>query len=139
MAYDLATISKNEPLPNGGILLTVRFTGPGAEVPVERTINLGRDTTAQSVKQWAQDQVAELNSQRTLGQVAGLQVAQTINLTAISPPAPTAKQLFAIEVQKLRQMQNATALGMTGPFDLAAQKASVQTTLTANPSFIDVF
>jgi hypothetical protein len=57
------------------------------------------------------------------------------------PPPPTPKDKFAADVKTLKQMAAAISLGVLSASDSAylALKTSVTTTLTANPSWVDVF
>lgn len=141
MAYNLATITKNEPLPEGRIRLFVSFSGNAGEPPVERDIYLDGSTTALSLKQWAIGQAAALNSARNIGRAAGLQPGQAVDLTAIVTPAPTAKETFISDVTLLSQMDRAVKLTVktTADSDYTAQLTKVKNALSSNPGWIDAF
>lgn len=110
-AFVTATILQNEPLPDGRFKLTVRFTGNAGEPPIVREVYLDGGSTGIWLRQWAIDQAAALNSVRTLGRGAALQVGQTVDLTAITSPAPTAKQTWFADLSRLRALQVAIAAG----------------------------
>lgn len=139
--YNTATVVKNEPLPDGRTRLFVSFTGNAGETPVMRDIYIGGGTTVAMLKRWVIEQANDLNGTRSLGTSAGLQVGQVLDLTPVSPLAPTAKENFAADIRLLQQMANAIALGIktAADADYVAQKTKVQTALNSNPSWINAF
>lgn len=86
MAYDTATITRNEALPDGRAQLTVAFTGPGGEPTVTRDVYIDAGTTTLSLKRWAIGIIDGLNSARTVMQLPALQVGQVIDVSAIVIP-----------------------------------------------------
>ena len=141
MAYNAATITKNEPLPEGRFRVWASFTGNAGEPPIERDLYVDSSTTATSFRQWATAQRDALNASRIIGQLAALQIGQSINLAAIPPPTPTARDNFATDLQLLQRMDRAIKLNIktTADADYIAQVASIKTSLTANPGWIDAF
>ena len=110
MAYNAATITANEPLPEGKVNLRVRFTGNAGETSRDRQLTLDGSTTLLSLRQWAISQVAELDAARAAGQLATFQVGQTINLAAIAPLTVPA---FEVWVTKTRRLIRARQIGLT--------------------------
>ena len=141
MAYTTATIKRNEPLPDGRARIFVEFTGNAGEPALERDIYIDGGTTGASLKAWVIDVATTLNSARNLTRSAALQVGQSVDLTPAAVPSPSAKDVFRDDVRLLRQMTNAITLGVktSADADVVAQKATVVTKLTANPTWIDAF
>ena len=141
MAYNTATITANEPLPNeAGARIFVQFTGNAGEPVVNKDLIVDGGTTAQSLRLWAANQTAALNNIRPFRQLGALQPGQTINTSFPAPPALTAKEIFAANVRRLRQMTNAISLGVKAndAADYTTLKTSVTSDLAANPTWIDV-
>jgi hypothetical protein len=147
MAYTTATVSRNEPLPDGRARVFVMFTGDAGEPQMERDIYIDGSTTGASLKQWAIDLATSLNSARTIAKAPTLQIGQSISLVPPAPvvppapPAPTAKELFMADVMLLRHMNNAVSLGVlpANNSSYTTQKTNVATALTNNPAWIDIF
>lgn len=130
MAYATATlISKDPPLPDGRVQITVDFIGNAGEPTMRRQMYVGPDDTAQSIRRWAIAQAKILGDVKTIADA--LTVGQSINLAAIVPPAATAEEVWRAKVSRYQRM---AGMGLTGQAatDLAALKADIEATyLTA--------
>lgn len=141
MSYTTATITKNEPLPDGRARIFVQFSGDAGEVVVERDIYVDGSTTVQGLKAWAIGQRDNLNNQKNVAKLAALQPGQSVDLSAITPPAKTAKENFRDDVRLLDQMTRAITLGAktAQDSDYVAQLDKVKAALGTNPSWVDSF
>jgi hypothetical protein len=132
-AYNTATILTNEALPNGQVRLSVKFTGNAGEPPITRDLVINGNMTASALKQWAYDQVNDLNGTRTFATAAGLQPGQSVTIQAITPPTPptpTAKEVWR---EKVSRYQRLSIVGLSGAAatDLAALLGDINTTYQA--------
>lgn len=129
MAYTTATlISKSPYLTDGRVPIEVEFTGNAGETPVSQKYILGPSDTALTMRAWASQMAASLNSVKTFA--GNLAVGQSISVTPIPPPSdpvPTAKDIW---LEKARRYQRVADLGLAGQFatDLAALKADLEAT-----------
>ena len=125
MAYTVATlVLKDPPQADGRVLISVDFSGAG-ETTVRRTLLVGPSDTAQSIRRWAIETAKSLGDVKTIAST--LTVGQSINLAAITPPAPTAEEVWRSKVDRYRSLAD---LGLTGQAatDLAALKTEIQNT-----------
>lgn len=126
MAYTTATlVLKDPPLSDGRVQITVEFTGAG-EQPMRRQMHVGPTDTVQTIRRWAYEQAQNLGSVKTIAD--SLTVGQSINLTKIPDPTPSAEDVWQ---EKVRRYQRMAALGLTGATaaaDLATLKADIEAT-----------
>ena len=131
MAYNAATITANEPLPEGKVNLRVRFTGNAGELPRDRNLMLDGSATLLSLRQWAIAQVVELDAARAAGQLATFQVGQTINLAAIAPPAATAFEIWVVKTRRLVRARQIGLTNVTAVTEITALQSDVDATFVA--------
>lgn len=126
MAYNTATlVQKDPPGEDRRVRLVIEFTGNAGEPTVRREYYVGPNDTGQTIRRWAIDQAKNLGDVKTIADA--LTVGQSINLAAITPPAPTAEEIWRAKVSRYQRM---ASLGLTGQAatDLAALKADIETT-----------
>lgn len=125
MAYVTATILANDLQPNGTRIVKVQFTGNAGEPVKYGTTTIDTATTALDLRRWAIAQAAQGDNVQTIGTLPALQVGQTLNVTPITPPAPTAQEIW---LEKARRLVRLKALGLTNATavaDVAALQADV--------------
>lgn len=126
MAYTTATlVVKDHPLPDGQTRITVEFTGNAGEPARRETYLVGPNDTAQTIRRWAITQAQRFGNVKTIADA--LTVGQSVNLSPIADPAPTAEDLWRAKVSRYSRLQG---LGLTGQVaaDLAALKADIEAT-----------
>ena len=126
MAYDVATLVQKDPAGlDRRVRIVVEFTGNAGEPVVRREYYVGPSDTALSIRRWAIDQAANMGSIKTVADA--LTIGQSVNLTAIPPATPTAKEIWRGKVSRYKQF---AALGLTGTAatDLAALLADINAT-----------
>lgn len=126
MSYNTATlVAKDPPLPDGRVQITVEFTGNAGEPAMRRQMHVGPSDTAQTIRRWCIEQAKNLADVKTIADA--LTVGQSINLTPIAPPEPTAEDVWRGKVSRYRAMAQ---LGLSGQAatDLAALKADIEAT-----------
>lgn len=131
MAYVTATLVQKDP-PNDDrkVRIVVEFIGNAGEPTVRREYYIAATDTLQSVRQWAIAQAASLAAVKTVAD--NLTVGMSVNLTPITPAAPTAQQVWAAKVSRYLVGKNLGLTGATAAADLAALKADIEATyLTA--------
>lgn len=111
--YGTATVMVNEPRGNGLHRLVVRFTGNAGEPAVDRETVITGTTTLNQLRQWAIDQISDIQAARTLAGNANVQVGQSINLTPIPPPSKTAQEIWHEKAERLVRLKALTAAGLT--------------------------
>lgn len=126
MAYTTATlVLRDPPLADGRVQITVEFTGNAGEQAMRRQMHVGPTDTTQTIRRWCIEQAKNLGDVKTVADA--LTVGQSINLTPINPPTPTAEDIWRGKVSRYRSMAQ---LGLSGQAvtDLAALKADIEAT-----------
>lgn len=126
MAYNLATlVQKDPPSEDRRVRLVVEFTGNAGEPVVRREYYVSASDTTQTIRRWCIEQAKNLGDVKTVADA--LKVGQSINLTPITPPAPTAEEVWRAKVARFNRMRE---LGLSGQAatDLAALKADIEAT-----------
>lgn len=126
MAYNTATlVLKDPPLADGRVQITVEFTGNAGEPPMRRQMHVGASDTTQTIRRWCIEQAKNLGDVKTVADA--LTVGQSVNLTPINPPTPTAEEVWRAKVARFNRMLE---LGLSGQAatDLAALKADIEET-----------
>lgn len=132
MPYTVATLVQKDAPIDTKTRLVIRFTGAG-ETAVEREFFVDGATTLTGIRQWCISEASRLGNRRTVAD--GLTVGQSINLTPIAPPAPTAKQIWQEKAARYAAYKD---LGLTAP-TFVAELAALQTDLnnTYAAGFLD--
>jgi len=126
MAYTTATlVLKDPPLQDGRVQITVEFAGNAGEPTMRRQMYVGPADTTASIRRWCIEQAKNLADVKTVADA--LTVGQSINLTPITPPTPTAEEVWRAKVARYYRL---AGLGLTGQAatDLAALKADIEAT-----------
>lgn len=125
--YNQAVVDRNELTPYGAARLVTLFTGDDGEPQIRRDYVVNASSTMASYRQWVRAVLDELNLMRVVGVLPGLQPGQVITPLNLTPPTPTAKQVWRRKVDTYTQMQ---ASGFTGTLatDLSALKADIEAT-----------
>lgn len=117
MAYTTATLVQKDPAgPDDRVRLVIEFTGAG-ETAKRFEYAVDGDTTALTIRRWAIAKAAALDGRKTIADT--LTVGQSINLTAIAPTVPTAKELWLRERSRLAALDTPALTG-AGATALAA-------------------
>lgn len=126
MAYNTATlVQKDPPSEDRRVRIVVEFTGNAGESVVRREYYVTASDTTQTIRRWCIEQAKNLGDVKTVADA--LTVGQSINLTPINPPTPTAEDIWRGKVSRYRSMAQ---LGLSGQAatDLAALKADIEAT-----------
>lgn len=126
MAYNTATlVQKDPPSEDRRVRIVVEFTGNAGEPAVRREYYVNAADTTQTIRRWCIEQAKNLGDVKTVADA--LTVGQSINLTPINPPAPTAEEVWRAKVGRYQRM---VGLGLSGQAatDLAALKADIEAT-----------
>lgn len=126
MAYNTATLIRKDPsLDNGQVWITVQFTGNAGEPPIRQRYLVGHTDTGQTIRQWAIGVANALGSAKNIAD--SLTVGQSVNLTPISDPPPTAQQVWRGKVSRYLSLSAVPWSGALAT-DLAALKSNIETT-----------
>lgn len=126
MAYNVATlVQKDPPSEDRRVRIVVEFTGNAGEPVVRREYYVNASDTTQTIRRWCIEQARNLGDVKTVADA--LTVGQSINLTPINPPTPTAEEVWRAKVGRYQRM---AGLGLSGQAatDLAALKADIEAT-----------
>lgn len=126
MAYNTATLmQKDPPSEDRRVRLVIEFTGNADEPVVRREYYVTAADTGQTIRRWCIEQAKNLGDVKTVADA--LSVGQSINLTPIAPPVPTAEDVWRAKAARYRSM---AGLGLSGQAatDLAALKADIEAT-----------
>lgn len=126
MAYNTATlVQKDPPSEDRRVRLVIEFTGNAGEPVVRREYYVTATDTGQTIRRWCIEQAKNLGDVKTVADA--LTLGQSINLTPINPPAPTAEEVWRAKVGRYQRM---VGLGLSGQAatDLAALKADIEAT-----------
>lgn len=126
MAYNTATlVQKDPPGEDRRVRLVVEFTGNAGEPVVRREYYVTASDTTQTIRRWCIEQAKNLGDVKTVADA--LTVGQSINLAPITPPAPTAEEVWRAKVGRYQRM---VGLGLSGQAatDLSALKADIEAT-----------
>lgn len=120
-----ALVQKDPPSEDRRVRLVIEFTGNAGEPVVRREYYVTATDTGQTIRRWCIDQAKNLGDVKTVADA--LTVGQSINLTPITPPVPTAEDVWRAKVSRYRSMMG---LGLSGQAatDLAALKADLEAT-----------
>ena len=126
MAYTTATlVVKDPPLTDGRTQIVVEFTGAG-EVTKRANYMIGPLDTGTSIRRWAIATAKSFADVKTIAD--NLTVGQSVNLSAIADPAPTAQQVWQAKVNRYLAGKDLGLTGTTAVADLAALKADIEAT-----------
>lgn len=126
MAYNTATlVQKDPPGEDRRVRLVIEFTGNAGEPAVRREYYVTASDTTQTIRRWCIEQAKSLGDVKTVADA--LTVGQSINLTPINPPTPTAEEVWRAKVGRYQRM---VGLGLSGQAatDLATLKADIEAT-----------
>lgn len=133
-----------EVVKNSGEAVSFKFSGSGLPDKVlvySVPVGLTGPQTIQNLREWIGTQVARLNAQSTVANVAALQVGQVVpGLPApgpVTPPAQTAAQVWAQRANQLIAMNNfRVALTANGGTPNAAFTTDLQTLVTQTTVYV---
>lgn len=126
MSYNTATlVQKDPPSEDRRVRIVVEFTGNAGEPAVRREYYVNAADTTQTIRRWCIEQAKNLGDVKTVADA--LTVGQSVNLTPINPPTPTAEEVWRAKVARFNRMRE---LGLSGQAatDLAALKADIEAT-----------
>lgn len=126
MAYTTATlVQKYPPAEDRRVRIVVELYGNAGEPTVRREYYVTATDTTTSIRRWCIEQAKNLADVKTVADA--LTVGQSINLTPITPPTPTAEEVWRAKVARYYRL---AGLGLTGQAatDLAALKADIEAT-----------
>jgi len=139
MAYNTAKIKDILPPDTtmGRIGVLVSFTGNAGEPEIVQEYWVDGSLSAAQLQAQVAAKAATLNSVETIRQ--GLTIGQTVSIVPPASPAPTAADTYAANINTMRQMNNAIALGVKTAQD--ADVVAMQNTLKTNyqDSFLSLF
>jgi hypothetical protein len=132
MAYTTATLIQKDPAgPDDRVRLVIQFTGTG-EAAKNLEYYVDGATTGLAIRRWAIDIAAKLDGRKTIAD--NLTVGQSINLAAIAPTPPTAKQVWLEKVGRYRYF---SGLGLTGAANTALAALLTDINATYAAGFLD--
>jgi hypothetical protein len=130
MAYTTATLkSKDQPFADGRVRIIITFTGNAGEPSIDRDFILNAETTGLELRRWAINEAAGLLARKTI--VDSLTIGQSINLTPIAPPVPTAREIWEGKANRLRRAKELGLTNATAVSELTTLEADVNATYVA--------
>lgn len=110
MAYNTATLLQiDPPSADDRVRLVIRFTGNAGELAKNLEFYVTGSTAPIDIRRWCIDQAAKLDGRKNVAD--NLTIGQTINLAAIAPVAPTAKQIWREKVVRARSFSDVALTG----------------------------